>query len=37
MKAVRLFEFGGRDKLVYGDYPMPEAGPGDALVKVLAT
>ena len=37
MKAVRLFEFGGPDKLVYGDYPMPEPGPGDVLVKVLAT
>ncbi len=37
MKAVRLFEFGGADKLVYGDYPMPEIGPGDVLVKVLAT
>jgi putative oxidoreductase len=37
MKAVRLFEFGGPDKLVYGDYPMPEVGPGDILVKVLAT
>lgn len=37
MKAVRLFEFGGPDKLVYGDYPMPEAGAGDVLVKVLAT
>jgi putative oxidoreductase len=37
MKAVRLFEFGGPDKLVYGDYPMPEVGPGDVLVKVLAT
>jgi NADPH:quinone reductase-like Zn-dependent oxidoreductase len=37
MKAVRLFEFGGPDKLVYGDYPMPEMGAGDVLVKVLAT
>ena len=37
MKAVRLFEFGGPDRLVYGDYPMPEHGPGDVLVKVLAT
>lgn len=37
MKAVRLFEFGGPDNLVYGDYPMPEAGPLDVLVKVLAT
>ena len=37
MKAVRLFEFGGPDNLVYGDYPDPEVGPGDVLVKVLAT
>lgn len=37
MKAVRLFEFGGPDKLVYGDYPRPEPGRGDALVKVMAT
>jgi NADPH:quinone reductase-like Zn-dependent oxidoreductase len=37
MKAVRLFEFGGPDKLVYDDYPLPELGPGDVLVKVLAT
>ncbi len=37
MKAVRLFEFGGPDKLVYGDHPMPDVGPGDVLVKVLAT
>ena len=37
MKAVRLFEFGSPDKLVYGDYPMPDVGPGDVLVKVIAT
>jgi NADPH:quinone reductase-like Zn-dependent oxidoreductase len=37
MKAVRLFEFGGADKLVYGDYPCPDPGPGDVLVKVMAT
>jgi NADPH:quinone reductase-like Zn-dependent oxidoreductase len=37
MKAVRLFEFGGPEKLVYGDYPDPEVGPGDVKVKVLAT
>jgi NADPH:quinone reductase-like Zn-dependent oxidoreductase len=37
MKAVRLFEFGGPDKLVYGDHPVPQPGPGDVLVKVLAT
>jgi hypothetical protein len=37
MKAVRLYEFGGPDKLIYGEHPMPEVGPGDVLVKVLAT
>ena len=37
MKAVRLYEFGGPDKLVYEDQPVPEAGRGDVLVKVLAT
>src|SRR5437660_12883070 len=37
MKAVRLFEFGGADKLVYGDYPLPDVGAGDILVKVDAT
>jgi putative oxidoreductase len=37
MKAVRLYEFGGPEKLVYGDHPMPEIGVGEVLVKVLAT
>jgi putative oxidoreductase len=37
MKAVRLFEFGGPDKLIYGDYPMPDVGADGVLVKVLAT
>ena len=37
MKAVRLFEFGGPDKLNYGDYPEPDIGPDDVLVKVIAT
>jgi NADPH:quinone reductase-like Zn-dependent oxidoreductase len=37
MKAVRVFEFGGPEKLVYGEHPMPEVGPGDVLAKVLAT
>jgi NADPH:quinone reductase-like Zn-dependent oxidoreductase len=37
MKAVRIFEFGGPEKLIYGDYPMPEVGPNDVLVKVMAT
>ena len=37
MKAVRPLEFGGPDKLRYGDYPLPDVGPADVLVKVLAT
>jgi putative oxidoreductase len=37
MKAVRLFEFGGPDKLVYGEYPRPEFGAADVLVKVHTT
>jgi NADPH:quinone reductase-like Zn-dependent oxidoreductase len=37
MKAVRLFEFGGPDRLKYGDYPEPDIGPDDVLVKVIAT
>ncbi|HXX08693.1 MAG TPA: zinc-binding alcohol dehydrogenase family protein [Pseudolabrys sp.] len=37
MKAVRLFEFGEPDKLVYGDYPLPDYGAGDVMVKVRAT
>ena len=37
MKAVRLFEFGGPDRLKYGDYPEPDIGTDDVLVKVIAT
>jgi NADPH:quinone reductase-like Zn-dependent oxidoreductase len=37
MKAVRLFAFGGPDKLVYGEHPAPTPGPGEVLVKVHAT
>jgi NADPH:quinone reductase-like Zn-dependent oxidoreductase len=37
MKAVRLYEFGGPDKLVYEDQPLPDVGRGDVLVKVIAT
>src|SRR5262245_26768569 len=37
MKAVRLFEFGGPDKLVYGDYAVPTLFRSDVLVKVIAT
>jgi len=37
MKAVRLFTHGGTEALTYGDFPLPEVGPGDVLVRVLAT
>jgi NADPH:quinone reductase-like Zn-dependent oxidoreductase len=37
MKAVRLFAHGGLDALTYGDFPQPEVGPTDVLVRVLAT
>jgi len=37
MKAVRLFEFGGPEQLIYGEYPEPSVGAGDVLVKVIAT
>src|SRR5438552_18193673 len=32
--AVRVFEHGGRDKLIYDEYPLPELGEHDVLVKV---
>src|SRR5258705_189792 len=34
MKAVRMFEFGGPDKLGYGEHPMPEARPESYWIKV---
>jgi NADPH:quinone reductase-like Zn-dependent oxidoreductase len=37
MKAVRLFAHGGPEALTYGDFPQPEIGPADVLVRVLAT
>lgn len=37
MKAVRLASYGGPEVLSYGDYPLPAVGPGDVLVRVLAT
>jgi putative oxidoreductase len=37
MKAVRIFACGDTSVLKYGDYPMPEVGPADLLVRVLAT
>lgn len=36
MKAVYFNEHGGPEKLIFGDLPAPEPGPGDVLVKVKA-
>lgn len=37
MKAITFDTFGGPEVLTISDLPMPEAGPGDILVKVVAT
>ncbi len=37
MKAVRIFDFGGPEVLTFGDYPMPDVGSSDVLVRVEAT
>ena len=34
MKAVFINEHGGTDKLVYGDRPDPEVGPGEVMLRV---
>ncbi len=34
--AVRLFEYGGADKLIYGEYDLPPLGERDVLVKNMA-
>ena len=36
MKAVCIYEYGGRDKLQYTDLPVPDLGPRDALIAVRA-
>lgn len=36
MKAVRVHETGGPDKLILEDIPVPVPGPGEALVKIQA-
>ena len=36
MKAVRVYETGGPDKLVFEDLPVPSPGPGQALVRIHA-
>ena len=37
MKAVFINEHGGTDKLVYGDRPDPEPGPGEIMLRVGAS
>ena len=37
MKAVRIHEFGGPEKLGYEDLEVPEPGPGEARVKLAAS
>jgi NADPH:quinone reductase-like Zn-dependent oxidoreductase len=37
MKAVYIAETGGPEKLIYGDRPDPQAGPGEVVVRVRAT
>jgi len=36
MKAIRIATFGGPDVMKYEDAPIPEPGPGEALVRVYA-
>ncbi len=36
MKAVRIHQFGGPDKLIYEDAPKPESKDGEVLVKIAA-
>ncbi|WNV87893.1 NADP-dependent oxidoreductase [Umezawaea sp. Da 62-37] len=36
MKAIRLHEFGGPEVLRYEEVPVPEAGPGEVLIRVHA-
>jgi len=37
MKAIRIHEHGGLEKLVYEDFQVPAIGPNDVLVEVKAT
>ena len=36
MRAAYFKEHGGSEKILYGDYPDPQPGPGEALVRVRA-
>lgn len=37
MKAARVYEYGGPEKIRFDDVPVPAPGPGQALVKVAAS
>src|SRR5271154_7485549 len=37
MKAVRVHEYGGPEVLKYEDAPLPQAGPGEVLIRVHAS
>ncbi|WP_322013650.1 zinc-binding alcohol dehydrogenase family protein [Paraburkholderia sp. J12] len=37
MKAIRIFRHGDLNEVIYDDFPMPEVGEHDVLVRVLAT
>ena len=37
MKAVFINEHGGTDKLICGDRPEPEVGPGEIMLRVRAS
>ncbi len=37
MKSVYITEFGGIDKLIYGDMPDPQPGPNEVLIQVKAS
>ena len=36
MQAIRVHQFGGPEALVYEEVPDPQAGPGQALVRIVA-
>jgi NADPH:quinone reductase len=36
MKAIRIHNYGGPDVLSYEDAPVPNAGKGEAVVKIAA-
>lgn len=37
MKAIRIHEFGGPEVLKYEDVPVPEPGPGEIRIRVIAS